>query len=121
MTRPMFQTLVLVALGGAIGSAARFLVGLAVVFPVGTLTVNVLGSFAIGLLWAGQADRAGVVAFFMIGVLGGFTTFSSFSLDVLRLMGDGRLGTAGGYVLASVCLSLLACYAGLMLGARGAA
>ncbi len=118
----MLNTVAMVALGGAIGSAARYLAGLAVAFPFGTLSVNVLGSLVIGLVWASQIDRsAGLVAFLMIGVLGGFTTFSSFSLDVIRLMQDGRVALAGGYVLASVMLSLLACYAGLMLGTRGPA
>lgn len=117
----MLQTLLFVALGGALGSAARYLVGLAVAFPLGTLTVNILGSLAIGLIWASQSDKTSAgMAFMMFGVLGGFTTFSSFSLDVLRLMTDGRLGMAGGYVLASVILSLGACYLGLMLGGRGA-
>lgn len=120
MTAPMLQTLALVALGGALGSVARFLVGLAVAFPFGTLAVNVIGSFAIGLLWASQVDKSGgAMAFLMFGLLGGFTTFSSFSLDVMRLAGDGRMGAAGVYVLASVALSLTACFAGLTL-IRGA-
>lgn len=117
----MLQTLAYVALGGALGSVARYLVGLAVAFPLGTLSVNVIGSFAIGLLWASQVDKTGgVMPFLLIGILGGFTTFSSFSLDVLRLIGEGRVGAAGAYVMASVLLALLACYVGLMLGSRGA-
>ena len=117
----MFQTLAYVALGGALGSVARYLVGLAVAFPLGTLTVNVIGSFAIGFVWATQIDKVSfVMPLVMFGVLGGFTTFSSFSLDVMRLVEDGRLGAAGAYVLASVILSLLACHAGLTLGPRGA-
>lgn len=103
------------------GSVARYFVGLAVAFPMGTLTVNVIGSFAIGFLWATQIDKVSfVMPLVMIGVLGGFTTFSSFSLDVLRLVEAGRLGAAGAYVLASVTFSLLACYAGLLVGPRGA-
>ena len=58
--------------------------------------------------------------FVMIGLLSGFTTFSSFSLDVLRLADDGRIAAAGDYMLASVALSLLGCYAGLALVGRGA-
>lgn len=116
MTAPMLNTLVLVALGGALGSAARYLVGLTVVFPFGTLAVNVIGSFVIGLFWATQIDKTGGwTAFVMFGVLGGFTTFSSFSLDVLRLAGDGRLGAAGAYVVASVVLSLAAVFVGLTI------
>ncbi|MEO1239493.1 MAG: CrcB family protein [Pseudomonadota bacterium] len=112
----MLNTLALVAFGGALGSAARYLVGTAVAFPFGTLSVNVIGSFAIGALWASQMGKTdGWGAFVLIGVLGGFTTFSSFSLDVLRLAADGRFGAAGAYVLASVALSLAAVFAGLML------
>ncbi len=117
----MLQTLAYVALGGALGSVARYLVGLAVAFPMGTLAVNVVGSFAIGVVWAAQIDKTSfVMPLVMIGLLGGFTTFSSFSLDVIRLAEDGRFAAAGAYVLASVTLSLLACYVGLMLGPRGA-
>ena len=116
----MLQTLALVALGGALGSVARYLIGLAVAFPLGTLTVNVIGSFAIGLVWASQIDKTAVlVPFLMIGVFGGFTTFSTFSLDVIRLVADGRFLLAGAYVAGSVILALVACYAGLMLGPRG--
>ena len=118
----MLKTLALVALGGALGSSLRYLVGLAVAFPLGTLAVNVAGSFVIGLLWAVQADKgAPVMAFLMIGLLGGFTTFSSFSLDVMRLIEDGRQPAAGAYIAGSVALSLAACWLGLSLGARGAA
>lgn len=112
------MNILFVALGGAIGAALRYVVGLVVAFPVGTLVVNLLGSFAIGLVFAGLADKATdrTLLFLMTGVLGGFTTFSAFSLDTLRLMEDGRLGVAGGYVVASVVGCLLACWAGLLLG-----
>ena len=113
----MMKTMIFVALGGAMGASLRYLVGLAVAFPLGTLCVNVLGSFAIGLLWAGFAQREipYLLPFLMTGVLGGFTTFSAFSLDTLRLLQDGRILGAGFYVLASVVLSLLACFLGLWL------
>jgi CrcB protein len=118
----MLANLVYVAAGGALGASLRYLAGLVVAFPFGTLGVNVLGSLAIGILWATQADKTGaMMAFLMVGVLGGFTTFSSFSLDVFRLIDDGRFPAAGAYVLTSVLLSLLACWIGLMLGGRGAA
>lgn len=118
----MLKTLIFVALGGAFGAVARYLVGLAVTFPLGTLTVNVTGSFAIGVVWVMLVDKTpGVLPFLMTGVLGGFTTFSTFSLDTLRLMQDGRLGVAGLYVTASVVLSLMACFAGLWLAKGGAA
>lgn len=106
----MTQTLLLVAFGGALGSVLRYGVGLAVGFPFGTLTVNVVGSFLIGAVWVWVVDKfPGAVPFLMFGLLGGFTTFSSFSLDTLRLVGDGRLGAAAAYVVASVVLSVAAC------------
>ena len=113
----MITPVISVAIGGALGAVARYLVGLAVAFPLGTLAVNVLGSFAIGLVWALFAAR-GLQAWLplvMTGFLGGFTTFSAFSLDTLRLVEGGRVAAAGGYVLASVMLSLLACAFGLWL------
>lgn len=113
----MITPVISVAIGGAFGAVARYLVGLAVAFPLGTLTVNVLGSLAIGLVWALFAAR-GLQAWLplvMTGILGGFTTFSAFSLDTMRLVEGGRYGAAGGYVLASVVLSLLACALGLWL------
>jgi len=113
----MITPVISVAIGGALGAVARYLVGLAVAFPLGTLTVNVLGSLAIGLVWALFAAR-GLQAWLplvMTGFLGGFTTFSAFSLDTLRLVEGGRIAAAGGYVLASVLLSLLACAFGLWL------
>lgn len=114
----MVNTWLMVALGGAVGSVLRHAVGLAVAFPFGTLAVNVAGSFLIGAAWVWLADRApGLVPLLMVGVLGGFTTFSTFSLDTLRLVEAGRPGAALAYVAASVLLSVLAC--GLaMLAAR---
>ena len=119
----MMKTMNFVALGGAVGVSLRYLVGLAVAFPLGTLAINVIGSFAIGLLWAGFAEKdiPYLMPLLVTGVLGGFTTFSAFSLDTLRLMQDGRIGMAGGYVLASVVLSLIACFVGLWLIKGGAA
>ncbi len=116
----MMTPLLHVALGGALGAVLRHLAVLAVGFPFGTLVVNVAGSFAIGLLWVALAGRglAGWAPLLMTGLLGGFTTFSAFSLDTLRLVEDGRIGAAGGYVLASVALSVGACGAGVWL-ARG--
>ncbi|WP_342077144.1 fluoride efflux transporter CrcB [Yoonia sp. SS1-5] len=113
----MMTPVISVALGGALGAVGRYLVGVAVAFPFGTLAVNVIGSFAIGLLWVLLAARGlqHWVPFLMTGLLGGFTTFSAFSLDTLRLVEAGRVTAAGGYVLASVMLSLLACALGLWL------
>ena len=111
------MTIVSVALGGALGAVLRSLVGLAVAFPAGTITVNVIGSLCIGIIWA-VFNAKGLQAwlpFVMTGVLGGFTTFSAFSLDALRLVEAGRLAAAGGYVMASVLLSLTACAVGLWI------
>ncbi|EDQ06798.1 Putative fluoride ion transporter CrcB [Sulfitobacter indolifex] len=110
----MMKTLIMVALGGALGASLRFLVGLAVGFPLGTLAVNVSGSLAIGLVWVLLAEKSSLLLpFLMTGLLGGFTTFSAFSLDTLRLLEAGRAGVAFSYVGASVILSLAACLLGL--------
>jgi CrcB protein len=118
-----------VALGGALGSVARYAcTGLAVRwlgsgFPWGTLFVNVSGSLAIGLLAALlSADGRPLLgsdarAFVMIGVLGGFTTFSAFSLETVNLVRGGAIGAAG----ANVALSLALCLLGAWLGFAAAA
>jgi CrcB protein len=119
--------LFLVVLGGGIGAGLRHGVNLGaarwfgVEFPWGTLAVNVAGSFLIGVLAAWFAFRGDNVAtqslrlFLATGILGGFTTFSAFSLDFALLFerGDGMLAMT--YVAASVILSLLAIFAGLWL------
>ena len=119
----MFATILPVALGGAVGASARFLIGLAVPFPFGTLTVNILGSFLMGVAFVFFADKGLDRWALMVttGVLGGFTTFSTFSLDVLRLYEAGRVSAAGGYVLVSVVLSLVAIFVAvaLMRGVQG--
>jgi len=112
----MTRTLLLVALGGALGSVSRALVGLALPFPWGTLAVNVAGGLMMGWLFALLGTGTTLGALLMTGVLGGFTTFSAFSLDTLRLIEGGRMPLAAAYVLASVGLSLLACWSGLVLG-----
>ena len=109
----MILNLLNVALGGALGAVARWLIGLGLPFPFGTLAVNLTGSFLIGVIWAGGALRWHPLL--ITGVLGGFTTFSAFSLDVIRLIEGGRVGTAGAYAAGSVGLSVLACAAGLWL------
>ena len=115
--------IVLVAAGGAIGSVFRYLVGVwsvrlaGVNFPWGTLTVNVVGSFLIGLLVELVARRLNASMemrlFLVTGVLGGFTTFSSFSLDAVSLFERGALGLSAVYVLASLSVSIAAVFAGL--------
>jgi CrcB protein len=116
------MNLVLVALGGAVGAVARYgvTIGAArwldLAFPWGTLIVNVTGGLAMGLLAArfGPEQEAARLAL-GVGVLGGFTTFSAFSLETVRLM-EHQPGLAMLYAAASVVLSVGACWAGLMLG-----
>lgn len=115
-----------VALGGALGSVARYGVNVAAArafglgFPWGTLAVNVVGGLVMGLLAAvlalkGEASPE-TKLFLMTGVLGGFTTFSAFSLDAVALYERGEVGLAAAYVAASVALSIGALVAGLALG-----
>jgi CrcB protein len=114
----------LVFVGGGLGAVARHGInraGLALLgpgFPWWTLTVNVAGSFLIGLLAGlfGAWETGHNMRLFLItGVLGGFTTFSAFSLDALTLWERGSFQEAGLYVLGSVILSLLAAAVGLMV------
>ncbi|WP_267395033.1 MULTISPECIES: fluoride efflux transporter CrcB [unclassified Sphingomonas] len=117
--------LFLVMTGGAIGSGARYLTGrLALAlfgpaFPYGTLAVNLVGGLAMGLLIGTLARVAGGGEawrlFVGVGVLGGFTTFSSFSLDVVTLAERGALATALVYTLVSVIGAIVALFAGLTL------
>lgn len=124
---PMVLTTIFVALGGAIGAALRFLAGLGIVrlmpgnFPMGVLGVNVLGSFVMGVLavWLFHRGLSGWQPFLMTGVLGGFTTFSAFSLETVTLFERGDLGQAALYVALSVGLSVGALILGVAL-ARGA-
>lgn len=116
----MSQTIPLIALGGAIGSVLRCLMVTAIGAPLGTLAVNVLGSFAIGVVFVLLGARDGWQLFLMTGVLGGFTTFSAFSLDTLKLIDGGQPLQAAAYVLGSVALSLVAVALGAAL-ARGLA
>jgi CrcB protein len=118
----MITTLFQVALGGAIGASARWLTTTAVMrwvgpgFPYGTMLVNVAGSFLMGVLIAVLAHKGGTrfAPFLMTGLLGGFTTFSAFSLDVFTLWERGQAGLAGAYVLGSVLLSIAALGAGVL-------
>ena len=115
--------LLAVAGGGALGAAARYLVYVGTTgvlgfeAPVATLIVNVVGSFLMGL-WIEAAALALAVSqqaqlFFVVGVLGGFTTFSAFALDFAVLYERGRFALCLAYVGASVALSLAALFAGL--------
>jgi CrcB protein len=110
--------------GGALGTVLRYAVtvGLARVapaFPLGVLAVNVVGSFGIGLCWClGEAFPLSPVAraFLFTGLFGGFTTFSSFSLDTMELLRNGSCKAAALNVLANNLAGLLAVFAGFLLG-----
>ena len=126
----MISTVSLVALGGAIGAACRYLAGVGMMrmtgpmdFPLAIMTVNIAGSFLMGVFVVAAANKGltHLSPFVMTGLLGGFTTFSAFSLDTMRLLQDGRIVSASFYVLASVVLSLMACFMGLWLFGGGAA
>jgi CrcB protein len=122
----MFQTL-LVFIGGGIGAAARHGVNIGAArvagigFPWGTLTVNVVGSFVMGLFAGFFAFKAGASwaqdtrLFLTTGVLGGFTTFSAFSLDTALMWERGNFAMAAGYIVLSVGLSVLGLFLGLWL------
>lgn len=123
----MISTVFLVALGGAIGAAARYLVGAGVMrlagpleFPVAVMGVNILGSFLMGVfvVAAAQKGLTHLSPLVMTGLLGGFTTFSAFSLEAVTLMERGQIAAAGVYVAASVVLSIGGLMAGLWI-ARG--
>lgn len=115
-----------VAVGGAMGSVLRYLMQNLIGewtgkdFPYGTMFVNIAGSFAMGALigWLARSiteNAHDIRLFVAVGVLGGFTTFSSFSLDAITLFEQGRIGAMSTYILASVVCSLLGLLAGLQL------
>lgn len=120
-----------VALGGALGSVGRFWIGGMVAarfgesFPIGTVFINITGSFLIGVFAAfadpesrlSSQSRVLTTQLLMTGVCGGYTTFSSFSLQTLRLMQDRQWLYAGGNVVLSVILCLVAVWLGYLLGA----
>jgi len=120
-----WTVLAAVAAGGAVGSAARYIVTVLIQrtfgtgFPWWTMSVNVTGSFIMGVIVTSIALRWSVgqvgQAFLMIGILGGFTTFSAFSLDVATLVERNATAAAGGYVLTSVVLSIGALFGGMAL------
>jgi CrcB protein len=120
----MITTYFWIAVGGALGSMARFWLGAVVTeilgpqFPWGTILINILGSFVIGFFatFAGPGGRVlasfNTRAFVMVGICGGFTTFSAFSLQTLDLARESHWAQAGGNIVLSVLLCLLAVWAG---------
>lgn len=118
------STALAVMAGGALGSLLRYLISLGIAvrfgdaFPWGTLLVNVAGSLGIGL-FAGMTTDGGVLlvpplvrVFVMVGIFGGFTTFSSFSLQTLNLVQDGEFLAAGGNIVFNLVLCLAAVWLG---------
>ncbi|GAA4303142.1 fluoride efflux transporter CrcB [Nibribacter koreensis] len=113
-----------IGLGSFVGGISRYLLSLAIqskaglAFPFGTLGVNLIGCFLIGLVF-GLAEKGNLSnewrLFLATGVLGGFTTFSAFSYETVALLRDGQLGYAATYIAASVFIGLLATFAGLSI------
>lgn len=126
----MMTRLLLIAAGGALGAVARYGVGVwafrlfpAAQWPWGTLAVNGLGGLLMGLLTGWLAFRGGLHAesirlFAAVGLLGGFTTFSAFSLETALMIERRQFAMAGGYAAASVVLSIVALFVGLMVARR---
>ena len=122
------MTYLAISIGAVLGANARFLLGgwaldrLGAEFPYGTLLINLTGSFAIGLVYA-IIERHGapdwVRPLVIVGFLGAYTTFSTFSLDTLALAERGAWIAAGSYVAASVVASLATVWAGVSLGGAG--
>jgi len=121
----MDRSILLVGVGGFVGSVARYLVAIlfssqiSSVFPFATLTVNIVGCFLIGILFA-VSDRGNVLSpewriLLTTGFCGGFTTFSTFSYESLRLMQDGEYLYLAAYVFVSVFFGLAATYVGITL------
>jgi len=114
-----------IALGGALGAVGRYWLVTLVehrntsLFPAGTLAVNILGSLLIGILFVVLTEKIQLATFLrpllVIGFLGAFTTFSTFSLDALLLLQQGLITSAIGYIVASVVSCLFAAWAGMTL------
>lgn len=121
----MYRIITAIALGGAVGSVGRYLMAQGVTawlgrgFPWGTLSVNILGSFVMGVLFQVFSERLPTQELWrlalMVGVLGGFTTFSSFSLESLQLLLHGEYRSALAYVATSVGLCITGTWMGLLL------
>lgn len=114
------MTYLWIALGSALGGCARYAMSTYIGnggFPWGTLAVNVLGCFLIGVL-ATMLDATPWRQLLIVGFCGGFTTFSSFGLETLNLIRDGQLTRAGAYIVASVAVCLIAVWAGHLAANR---
>ncbi len=120
------RALLLVGLGGGIGAVARFTLGSLIghywptSFPLATLVINIIGSIAMGVFIGLLAKflppwQEAARLFVAVGVLGGFTTFSAFSLETVLMLERGELLAAGGYVLLSVVVCVIGLYLGLLV------
>lgn len=121
----MIKSLLLVGIGGFFGSIGRYLFAQLIyrwfepTFPLSTLIVNVLGSFLIGAVY-GISEKGGLLSsemriFLTVGLLGGFTTFSTFSVEMMALLRDGQYFNVFSYMLMSVFAGLAACFSGMFL------
>ncbi|WP_395945869.1 fluoride efflux transporter CrcB [Brevundimonas sp.] len=120
----------IVAAGGALGSMARYGLGLTAArlapnagWPLGTFAANLIGGLVMGLLvgwlaFKGGAQQETIRLFAAVGVLGGFTTFSSYSLEAVQMIERRQLGLAAAYVVGSVVLALAALFVGLVIARR---
>jgi CrcB protein len=119
-----FGILLAIALGGAVGALLRFFVASAIqqpthTFPVGIMIVNITGGFIMGVIVELSALKLHLApelrAFLTVGILGGYTTFSTFSLDSVLLIQRGEYASAATYIIGSTALSILAVFTGLWL------
>ncbi len=118
----MIKNLLLVGLGGGLGSILRYVTGLVIttkLFPYATLTVNIIGSFIIGIIFALALKEQDLLSnwklFLATGFCGGFTTFSAFSLENMGLLQSGKTGLALMYIVLSIVLGIAATFAGYFL------
>jgi fluoride exporter len=118
----MIKNLLLVGLGGGIGSMLRYAVGLIIsskYFPYATLTINIIGSFIVGIIFAMSIKEEGWSnhwkLFLATGMCAGFTTFSAFSLENMLLLQNGKIGMAVSYIMLSVVLGIVVAFLGYQL------
>lgn len=121
----MFKQLIIAGLGGFLGSASRYLISalvnkwFAVLFPMGTFAVNIVGCFVIGILYGligkDLMSEGALKIFLITGFCGGFTTFSTFSMDGITLLHEGKTGTFLLYMGLSIVIGLGATYLGIKI------